>query len=294
MSRVGFAGLGLMGVPMVRRLCAAGFSVSVWNRTPGKCGEVAGSGAVPVATPAALARECPVLILCLADAAAVEAVVFGDDGIAAGGIAGGVLVDCSSIAPSQTRMFADRLHRACGMRWVDAPVSGGVPGAEQGTLAIMAGGDAEIIDRVRPVLSAFGQRITHMGPVGSGQVAKVCNQMIVGVNALVIAEAVALAERSGVDAGKLSVALSGGFADSKPLQILAPRMAARQFEPVAWKVRTLLKDLDNAGALAVETGGHVPMAAYGAACMRAHGDAGFLDADPTTLVLLPQARSRQR
>ena len=179
-------------------------------------------------------------------------------GVAEGGKAGKLLVDHSSLEPTATRDMAAELEFRCGMRWVDAPVSGGTAGAEAGTLAIMAGGRAEDVERVRPILMNLGQRLTHMGEVGAGQVTKVCNQMIVACNALVIAEVVALAERAGVDASLLAPALAGGFADSRPLQILAPQMAASEFEPVKWHVRTLLKDLDTAVKLSREQGRRRP------------------------------------
>lgn len=290
--RLGFIGLGLMGVPMARRLLAAGFPLTVWNRSPAGAATLVAAGAQQADSPAALACAVDVVMLCVADTAAVGDVVFAADGVAAGGAPGKLLVDFSSILPAATREFAARLAAACGMRWVDAPVSGGVPGAEQGTLAVMAGGDAADVERIRPLLAPLAARCTHLGPVGSGQVAKVCNQLIVGLNALAIAEVVALAARSGVDAARLPEAFAGGFADSKPLQILAPRMAAHAFEPVAWKVRTLLKDLDNAGALARDAGLALPLAEFGAQRLRAHGDAGHLDRDPSTLVLLAETPPR--
>lgn len=285
MQHVGFIGLGLMGVPLVRRLRAAGHAVTVWNRSAGKAQALAATdaGIAVAATPAVLASAADIVMLCVADTAAVAQVVFGADGVAAGQGAT-LLVDLSSIAPDATRDFARRLHAANGMRWVDAPVSGGVGGAEAGTLAVMAGGDEADIERARTVLAPLSRRVTRLGPVGSGQVAKVCNQMIVGINALVIAEAVALAERCGVDAAQLPVALAGGFADSLPLQILAPRMAGRRYEPVQWHVRTLLKDLDNACALAAGCGGRVPVSEQGARLLRAHGERGYLASDPSTLV----------
>lgn len=289
MQHIGFIGLGLMGMPMARRLLSSGYPVTVWNRSPGRADVLAEAGARLADSPAALARDADVVMLCVADTGAVADVVFAAGGVAEGGAPGKLLVDFSSISPSATRGFALRLQQACGMRWIDAPVSGGVPGAEQGTLAIMAGGEAADIERVRPLLAVLGSRCTHLGAAGAGQVAKVCNQLIVGLNALAIAEAVALAERSGVDAALLPAALAGGFADSKPLQLLAPRMAADRFEPVAWKVRTLLKDLDNAGALAGELGMQLPLAGFGAERMRAHGRDGHLDHDPSTLIL--QARA---
>lgn len=279
-----FAGLGLMGVPMSRRLLAAGFPLTVWNRSAGKRELLAGEGAQAVETPAQLCAQAEVVILCLADTAAVREVVFGVGGIVESARAGQVLVDFSSLEPAATREMAAELEARTGMRWVDAPVSGGTPGAEAGTLAIMAGGRVEDIERVRPILAHLGHRLTRMGDVGAGQVTKVCNQMIVACNALVIAEVVALAEKSGVDASLIAPALAGGFADSKPLQILAPQMAQSQFEPVKWHVRTLLKDLDTAVKLSREEGSATPMSGLAAQLMRLHGSQGNLERDPATLV----------
>lgn len=279
-----FAGLGLMGVPMSRRLLAAGYPLTVWNRSAGKREQLAAEGARAVERPADLCADAEVVMLCLADTAAVREVVFGAGGIVEGARAGQVLVDFSSLEPAATREMAAELEARTGMRWVDAPVSGGTPGAEAGTLAIMAGGRAEDIERVRPILAHLGQRLTRMGDVGAGQVTKVCNQMIVACNALVIAEVVALAEKSGVDASLIAPALAGGFADSKPLQILAPQMALSQFEPVKWHVRTLLKDLDTAVKLSREEGSATPMSGLAAQLMRLHGSQGNLERDPATLV----------
>ncbi|MFV3414393.1 NAD(P)-dependent oxidoreductase [Pseudomonas nitroreducens] len=279
-----FAGLGLMGVPMTRRLLAAGYPLSVWNRSAGKRELLAAEGAQAVETPAQLCADAEVVMLCLADTAAVREVVFGAGGIVESGRAGQVLVDFSSLEPAATREMAAELEARTGMRWIDAPVSGGTPGAEAGTLAIMAGGRVEDIERVRPILAHLGQRLTRMGDVGAGQVTKVCNQMIVACNALVIAEVVALAEKAGVDASLIAPALAGGFADSKPLQILAPQMAESRFEPVKWHVRTLLKDLDTAVKLSREEGSATPMSGLAAQLMRLHGSQGNLERDPSTLV----------
>src|SRR5699024_5459560 len=156
------------------------------------------------------------------------------------------LVDFTSIEPAATNDMAQRLFLASGVQWLDVPVSGGVVGAETGTLAMVAGGDVIALEQVTSVLEHLSQRVTYMGALGSGLVAKVCNQLLVACNAMVIADVVALAEQAGVDAALLAPALAGGFADSKPLQILAPQMAQREFEPVKWHVRTLLIDLDMA------------------------------------------------
>lgn len=286
LPRIAFAGIGLMGLPMTRRLLAAGFPLTVWNRTPDKCTSLLEFGARRAETPAELCAEADILMLCLADTAVVREVVFGPDGVVEGARAGQVLVDFSSLEPAATREMAAELERRTGVHWIDAPVSGGTPGAEAGTLAIMAGGREEDVERVRPVLAHLGQRLTRMGEVGAGQVTKVCNQMIVACNALVIAEVVALAEKAGVDASLLAPALAGGFADSRPLQILAPQMAESCFEPVKWHVRTLLKDLDTATRLSREEGSATPMSGLAAQLMRLHGSQGNLERDPATLIEL--------
>ncbi|MBK4990381.1 NAD(P)-dependent oxidoreductase [Pseudomonas sp. S36] len=279
-----FAGIGLMGLPMCRRLLAAGYPLTVWNRSPDKCDALVAAGARRAASPAELSRDADMVLLCLADTAVVREVVFGEAGIALGGRSGQLLIDLSSLEPGATREMAAELAALCGMAWLDAPVSGGTPGAEAGSLAIMVGGDAHDLHRAQPVLQVLGQRVTHMGAVGAGQVTKACNQMIVACNALVIAEVIALAERSGVDTRLLAEALAGGFADSKPLQILAPQMAASTYQPVKWHVRTLLKDLDNAVKLSREQGAATPISGLAAQLMRLHASQGFLDQDPSTLV----------
>ncbi|MGE1085217.1 NAD(P)-dependent oxidoreductase [Pseudomonas shirazensis] len=283
---LGFAGIGLMGLPMCRRLLAAGYPLTVWNRSPHKCAELVAAGARLAASPAELSQYSDMVLLCLADTSVVHEVVFGEQGVAAGGRHGQLLVDLSSLEPSATRAMAAELAARCGMAWLDAPVSGGTAGATAGSLAIMVGGAAQDLARARPVLMQLGQRVTHMGAVGAGQVTKACNQMIVACNALVIAEVVALAERSGVDASLIAEALAGGFADSKPLQILAPQMAASEFEPVKWHVRTLLKDLDGAVKLSHEQGSAAPISGLAAQLMRLHGSQGCLEKDPATLVEL--------
>lgn len=285
-GKVGFAGIGLMGLPMCKRLLQAGVELWVWNRNPEKCAPLVALGAKQAQTPRALAEHVSIVMTCLADTAAVAEVVFGAEGIAMGLSATDVLVDFSSAEPQATRQMAERLFSQCQAHWVDAPVSGGTLGAEEGSLAIMAGGRVEDIERLRPLLMHLGQRLTRMGEVGAGQVTKVCNQMIVACNALVIAEVVALAERSGVAAELLAPALAGGFADSKPFQILAPQMAERSFEPIKWHVRTLLKDLNTAVQVAADAQAGIPMTNQAAMLMDAHARAGFAAKDPATLVLM--------
>jgi len=256
--KLGFIGIGLMGKPMTLRLLAAGHEVSVWNRSSDKLRDVVDKGAKPAESPAAVARVADMVMMCVTDQHAAEAVLFAKDGIAEGAKDGMLVVDFSSIAPASARAFAARLEQK-GIGLVDAPVSGGVAGAEQGTLAIMAGGKPEHVERARPVVMQLAQRFTRMGDSGAGQATKLCNQVIVGSLVAVIAEAVRLAEASGVDASKLPEALKGGFADSLPLQIFGARMAARSFEPSLGSSAIMLKDLENAAAVAKEKTVPLPM-----------------------------------
>lgn len=281
---LGFIGIGLMGRPMTLRLLAAGFRVNVWNRSADKLDEVVAAGAKACAGIGELVAASDVVILCLADTSVVESVVM-QEVLSCGG-PDKLLIDLSSIHPETTRQLAAKLHAACGMRWVDAPVSGGTAGAEQGSLAIMAGGAEPDIAVARDVLKPLYGRLTHMGAVGSGQTTKICNQMIVSCNVLVIAETMALAKAAGVDAAKIPEALAGGFADSRPLQIVGPEMADSRFEPVKWRVRTLLKDLNMAVDLSGKQGSAVPMSGLAAQLMRLHGSGGFLEQDPSTLIKL--------
>ena len=282
-NKLGFIGMGLMGSRMTTRLLAAGFEVWVWNRSPDKCLPLVAQGAKLAASLATIAQQCDIIMLCLSDTAAVESVLFGEKTLENHVKNGQLIIDFSSITPDATRDFATRLQ-AKGVHWIDSPVSGGVMGAENGTLILMAGGAATQIERLRPIAAHLGQKLTHMGEVGTGQITKICNQMIVASNAVLIAETVALAAKAGVDAAQLAPALAGGFADSLPLQILAPRMASNTFEPVQWKVQTLLKDLDNAMALAKENTSSTPISALAAQLLRLHAAQGASLEDLSSVV----------
>jgi 3-hydroxyisobutyrate dehydrogenase len=242
-------------------------------------------GAIEAETPREAAKAADIVLLCLLDTRAVEEVAFGADGIAGAEGRGKVLVDHSTISPDATRVFAERLASRSSMQWVDAPVSGGVKGAQEGTLAIMCGGHPEAIDRVRPALSAYARNITHMGPAGTGQTTKLCNQVIVGVAVATMAEAVTLAQNGGVDAGRLPEAFAGGFADSKPLQIFLPRMVAGWQEPIG-AANLFLKDLDNAYDLARASGTPLPMASLARELYRQLAAQGRGEDDPAALVTL--------
>ena len=284
--RIGYVGVGLMGAPMILRLLAAGYEVVVWNRTREKILPVLEAGATEAESPANVTSQVDFVFQCLTDAQAVEQVVFGDEGISAAGSEHQVLVDFSSMRPDRTREFSTRLREQCGMGWVDAPVSGGVKGAEEGTLAIMAGGEAADVERVRDAVGQFSARFTLMGPSGAGQVTKLCNQVIAASNLVTIAEAVSLAERSGVDASALPEALAGGFADSIPLQIFGPRFAKRQYEPFLGHVYTMMKDLDTARDLGQEKGAPLPMSSVAVEMLRQIANRGYAEEDFTNVIRL--------
>ncbi|WP_298235380.1 NAD(P)-dependent oxidoreductase [uncultured Azohydromonas sp.] len=242
--RLGFIGLGIMGTPMALRLLDQGWSVTAWNLEPERLAPAVACGARAAADPGEVARASDIVLLCVLDAHAVEACVFGPQGVAAHARHGTLLVDHSTIPPEATRDFATRLVDRAGMHWIDAPVSGGPLQARNGTLTIMAGGESAAIERARPVMSDLAANFTHMGPVGAGQTAKVINQAIVGAGFVLMAEALTLAERAGIAAAELPACLAGGLADSALLQKVYTQMQARDFEPPRGYARQLLKDLD--------------------------------------------------
>ena len=193
------------------------------------------------------------------------------------------IVDFSSLSVATTHQLALTAKQQ-NVTWIDSPVSGGTMGAEQGSLVIFAGGDADTIQQLEPIYQVLSQRITRMGESGTGQATKICNQLIVAANSTLIAEAVALANLAGVDTTLLAPALAGGFADSKPFQILAPRMASHTFEPVQWKVQTLSKDLNNAVKLAEAFDLKIPVAQKALSQLQAHQQNGFSEQDLATII----------
>src|ERR1700726_4652926 len=278
-ERLGYLGLGMMGFPMTRRLLYAGFEEGVWNRSKTKAAALVEAGAKPVANPREMAASATIIFMCVTDAAAVEKVVFGPDGLAACPGDGKLVVDFSSIHPDKARAIAARLKAATGMGWIDAPVPGGTKGAEEGTLAVMAGGDAADIERVRPYVLSMARRLTHMGPTGAGQTTKLCNQVIVGCAMAVLAEATRLAVNAGIDAKRLPEALAGGFADSIPLQLFVPRMVQGIHSRPLGHIATMLKDLDTVMDVARDTSSPVPMSALAAQLFRLAKSARGADAD---------------
>ena len=257
--RVGFIGLGTMGGAMAANVARAGFEVRAWNRTPGRAAELGELGVVLEDSPAAVARASEVVVTIVSDTPDVEAVLFGQNGVAEGAQPGTVVIDMSTIAPSATRDFAARLaERSIGM--LDAPVSGGSEGARKGTLSIFVGGGVADLERVRPVLAAMGTTITHVGPIGSGQAAKAVNQVILAGTYLGVAEGIVLALKAGLDVEQLVAALSGGAAQSWVLANRSGRMLANDY-PLGFKVALHRKDLGIALQLARETSASLPIAA---------------------------------
>jgi 3-hydroxyisobutyrate dehydrogenase len=291
-EKLGYVGLGMMGFPMSRRLLNAGYDVAIWNRSAGKAKALIEAGATLATNPREVAVSASIIFMCVTDAAAVEDVVFGADGFATVSGAGKLVVDFSSIHPDKARAIAARLKAANGMSWVDAPVSGGTKGAEEGTLAVMAGGAAADIERIRPYVLAMARRLAHMGPTGAGQMTKLCNQVIVGCAMTVLAEATRLAVNSGIDAGKLPEALAGGFADSIPLQLFVPRMVQGIHSPPLGHIATLLKDLDTVAEVAHDTSTPIPMASLAAQLFRLAKAARGADVDALEIYKISASQSR--
>jgi 3-hydroxyisobutyrate dehydrogenase len=257
--RVGFVGLGTMGGAMAANVARAGFEVNAWNRTPGRAAELGELGIRLVASPAEVAAAAEVVVTIVSDTPDVEAVLFGEAGVAAGATPGSIVVDMSTIAPSATRDFAARLG-ARGVRMLDAPVSGGSEGAKKGSLSIFVGGDPADLERVRPVLASMGTTITHVGPIGAGQAVKAVNQVILAGAYLGVAEGIVLAIKAGLDVEQVVAALSGGAAQSWVLANRSGRMLDNDY-PLGFKVALHRKDLGIALQLARETGTALPISA---------------------------------
>ncbi len=257
--RVGFVGLGTMGGAMAANVARAGFQVTAWNRTPGRAEELVALGVHLAEDPAAVAAASDLVVTIVSDTPDVEAVLFGEGGVARGAAPGTLVVDMSTISPSATREFAERLGQQ-GVAMLDAPVSGGSEGAKKGTLSIFVGGDAVDLERARPVLATMGTTITLVGPIGSGQVVKAVNQVILAGTYLGVAEGIVLAIKAGLDVEATVAALSGGAAQSWVLTNRSERMHENDY-PLGFKVALHRKDLGIALQLARETGTTLPIAA---------------------------------
>jgi 2-hydroxy-3-oxopropionate reductase len=249
---IGFIGLGIMGKPMARNLMKAGYTLIVLNRSRGPVDELVAEGAKAGASPRDVAAQSDVVITMLPDSPDVESVALGADGIVQGIRQGTLWIDMSTIAPATTKRVADALA-AKAVTSLDAPVSGGEKGAIDAALSIMIGGDDATFERAKPIFEKLGKNIVHVGELGAGQVTKACNQIVVGVTIEAVAEALALAESSGVDPSKVRAALLGGFAQSKILEVHGQRMIDRTFNP-GFKAKLHRKDMNIAANAGDERG----------------------------------------
>lgn len=240
-ERIGFVGLGIMGGGMTRNLLKAGFEVVVWNRTVEKANVLKEQGATVATSPRAVAESAGIVLICVSDTPDVRDVIFGEQGLVHGAKAGTLVVDHSTISPGETKRIANELDTK-GIRFIDAPISGGSEGAANGTLSIMAGGDAADMDRAMPFFRAMGKSITHVGPVGAGQMVKAVNQTLVLGTTLGMAEALLLAQAGGLDLQKALDAVKDGAAGSWMLSNRGPQILDRDFRP-GFTIDLLQKDI---------------------------------------------------
>lgn len=287
-ERIAFLGIGLMGAPMAERLIGTGHALTLWNRTRKKAEEVGARGAQVAATPPAAASGSDILITMLETGPVVETVLFGPESAAAALKPGALVIDMSSSPPPLARDHAQRFA-ARGIAYLDAPVSGGVVGARAGNLAIMAGGKEHDFARAKPIFDCLGHA-TLVGPAGSGQLAKCCNQTIVAITIGAVSEALLLAAASGADPAAVHEALTGGFADSRILQLHGKRMIERDFMP-GGRARVQLKDQDTILAAARNAGLNLPLTECVTALYRGLAAWGGGDLDQNALLLELERRN---
>ena len=258
-ERVGFVGLGIMGQGMTRNLLKAGYSVRVWNRTASRMDPLVEAGASAAASPADVAANCDITIVCVSDTPDVQEVILGENGIHAGANAGALVIDCSTISPQATIEIAAQLN-AKDVKMLDAPISGGSEGAANGTLSIMIGGDEDQVERAQGVFEAMGQTITHVGSQGAGQTVKLVNQILVVGHCLAMSEALVFAQAGGVDLEKCLNAVAGGAAGSWMLANRGPQIIERDWRPgftinlQQKDVRLIMQEADALGVPVLLTG----------------------------------------
>jgi 2-hydroxy-3-oxopropionate reductase len=275
---VSVIGIGIMGSAIATRLRARGHPVTLYGRTPAKLAPLEALGAACAASPAEAAAASRFVITCVNTAAIMREIVFGPNGIAEAPPDARLLIDMSSIDPEATRQMAAELAATTAMRWVDAPLSGGAPGALAGRLTVMAGGAAEDVARARAVMDSLCANYTHMGPSGAGQTTKLVNQLLCAIGFQACAEAVRLAEAGGVDAERLAGALAGGRADSRILQEFGPKMARRD-ETLSGRIENMLKDLEAVQRVSGAARLPLPLAGHVTDLYRLFVSAGLGDAD---------------
>jgi 3-hydroxyisobutyrate dehydrogenase len=284
-SKIGYVGVGLMGLPMAKRLLSLGYALRAYDISAKSIAAARDAGAAAASSAADAVRGSELVLLNLPTPEAVEEAVFGENGVASAVRPPQLLVDFSTIKVHQCKAFAQRLREMTGVGWIDAPVSGGPPASGSGTLTVMAGGEPGDIERTRPLFADVSGRFTHMGPTGAGMAAKMINQLIVGSGHAVMAEAVVLAEAAGIDAAQLPECLAGGLADSALLQRLYPRMVKRDFAPQGY-VRQLLKDLEMANEFAGALKAPTPMMGEALTLYRMLAHLGHTELDTAAVLKL--------
>ena len=255
-TTVGFIGLGIMGKAMARNILKAGFKLNVFNRTPEKAAELVDEGAVPEASPAAVAGASEIVFICVPDTPDVEKVLFGPGGIVEGAKPGLAVIDCSTISATATIEFAARLKEH-GIDMIDSPVSGGPQGAINGTLSCMIGGDEAVLERCMPAFEAIGKTFVHIGPTGAGQITKSCNQMLICATMMGMSEAVALCKKQGIDPEKMRQALIGGAARSFVMENHCKRLVDETLNP-GFRAALMLKDMKLAMTVGRDAGVFMP------------------------------------
>jgi len=288
---LGYVGVGLMGLPMVKRLVSLGYPVRAYDILSQQTEAATAAGAQGATSPADATRDAEFILLNLPTTEAVGEAVFGAQGVASVARPPQLVVDFSTVKVDKGRAFAGRLRDVTGCGWVDAPVSGGPPASGTGTLTVMAGGEAADIARVAPLMAHLAARFTHMGPVGSGLVAKMINQLIVGCTHAVMAEALVVAEAAGIDAARIPECLAGGHADGTLLQRLYPRMVARDFAPQGY-ARQLLKDLEMVNEYAGGLKAPVPMTGEALSLYRMLIHLGYAELDTSAVFKLYERDGR--
>ena len=283
--KIGYVGVGLMGLPMAKRLLSLGYALRAYDISPKSIASARDAGAVAASSAADAVRGSEIVLLNLPTPEAVEAAVFGENGVASALRPPQLLIDFSTRKVYQCKAFAQRLRDIAGVGWIDAPVSGGPPASGGGTLTVMAGGEPGDIERTRPLFADVAGRFTHMGPTGAGMAAKMINQLIVGSGHAVMAEAVVLAEAAGIDASQVPECLAGGLADSALLQRLYPRMVKRDFAPQGY-VRQLLKDLEMAHEFAGALKAPTPMMGEALSLYRMLAHLGHTELDTAAVLKL--------
>lgn len=279
--KIGFIGLGIMGAPMALHLVNAGHELSYVKRSKVNA-DIAASSAKGLATAKEVAQQSDVVILMLPDTPDVQAVLFGENGVAEGLSKGKLVIDMSSISPIETKAFAAKIE-ALGCDYVDAPVSGGEVGAKAASLTIMVGGSEAAFARAQPLFEKMGKNITHVGAVGAGQTTKVANQIIVALNIAAVGEALLFASKAGADPAKVRQALMGGFASSRILEVHGERMIKRTFNP-GFRIGLHQKDLGLALAGAKSMGVALPQTASAAQLMQTCAAQGWDQLDHSALV----------